>query len=46
MEKVTITLTLEEATTLYALVRESSDTHDEDWNKLLKKVEEKLRRKI
>jgi len=46
MEKVKITLTLDEAQELYNLVRESSDTGNEDWDEKMKSIEEKIREKI
>lgn len=46
MEKVKITLTLEEAHELYQLVKESSDTGNFEWDEKMKSIEEKLRVKI
>ncbi len=46
MEKVKITLTLDEAQELYQLVRESSDTGNEEWDEKMKSIEEKIREKI
>ena len=46
MEKVKITLTLDEAQELYNLVRESSYTGNEEWDEKMKSIEEKIREKI
>lgn len=46
MEKVKITLSLDEAQELYQLVRESSDTGNEEWDEKMKSIEEKIREKI
>lgn len=46
MEKVKITLTREEAEELFNLVRESSDTGNEEWDKKMKSIEEKIQCKI
>jgi hypothetical protein len=46
MEKVKITLTLDEAEELYFLVKESSDTGNPEWDEKMKSIEEKIREKI
>ena len=46
MEKINITLTLNEAQELYQLVRESSDTGNLDWDNTMQSIEEKIRKKI
>lgn len=46
MEKVKITLTLDEAQELYNLVRESSDTGNEEWDEKMKSIEQKIYEKI
>lgn len=42
MEKVKITLTLDEAQELYNLVRESSNTGNEEWDEKMKRIEQKI----
>ena len=45
-EKVKITLTLDEAQELYQLVRESSDTGNEEWDDKMKSIELKINQEI
>lgn len=42
MEKVRITLTLDEAQNLYQLVRESNNTQDVEWNAKMDSILEKI----
>jgi hypothetical protein len=46
MEKITITLTRKEAYELWSLVSSSKDTGNEEWDKIMAAIEQKLDKKI